>query len=309
MHLHNRFQPSFVFLALITLLNALSTASILRSQEQGVAALDGEWVFVEDRTEGREPENQQPSTSAKLRLRVEADAVVLIRSDGEVRMRLDGEPTDVEREGRRSRYRGIWKDGQFEYEVELLRATDGTRSGLLRFEFRPTSEGLLARAMVDPPNGMNSLALYRKPADIPLPTSAKATIDGIGWLAGAWVGTSGTNGSRSIEERWSPPLGGSMLAVSRTVSRGRTVAFEYLRVLERDGGLVYIAQPNGAPPTTFTLTELSDTRAVFENPRHDFPQRIIYELSAEGGLSASIGYGKGGRPRRFEFKPEDSESP
>ncbi|MGI9293112.1 MAG: hypothetical protein ACR2PS_03945 [Pseudomonadales bacterium] len=46
------------------------------------------------------------------------------------------------------------------------------------------------------------------------------------------------------------------------------------------------------------------TRAVFEYPRHDFPQRIVYELSAEGRLSASIGFAKGGRPRRFEFTRE-----
>ena len=97
-----------------------------------------------------------------------------------------------------------------------------------------------------------------------------------------------------------------MLAVSRTVSRGKLTAFEFLRVVERDGGLVYIAQPGGRPPTEFVLTELGNTRAVFENPRHDSPQRIVYELAADGRLSASIGYRKGGRPQRFEFKREGS---
>ena len=47
-------------------------------------------------------------------------------------------------------------------------------------------------------------------------------------------------------------------------------------------------------------------RAVFENPRHDYLKRIVYELSAEGGLSALIGFAKGGSPRRFEFKREGS---
>jgi len=149
---------------------------------------------------------------------------------------------------------------------------------------------------------MQSVALYRQPQDIAQPAPAKAAIGDIAWLAGAWVGSRGAEGTVSLEERWSPPLGGAMLAVSRTVSRGQMVAFEYLRIVERDGGLVYLAQPNGAPPTEFTLTELSANRAVFENPRHDFPQRIVYELGAEGSLSAAIGYVKGGRPRRFEFK-------
>ena len=96
-----------------------------------------------------------------------------------------------------------------------------------------------------------------------------------------------------------------MLGVSRTVNKkGKTVAFEYLRIVERDGGLVYVAQPNGRPPTEFVLTELRGTRAVFENPRHDSPQRIVYELSDGGVLSASIGFMNGGRPTRFEFTRE-----
>lgn len=67
---------------------------------------------------------------------------------------------------------------------------------------------------------------------------------------------------------------------------------------------MYIAQPNGVPPTEFALTAFSSNRAVFENPRHDSPQRIVYELSAEGVLSATIGLIKGGRGTRFEFRRE-----
>ncbi|MBP8301617.1 MAG: hypothetical protein KA020_14710, partial [Planctomycetes bacterium] len=128
-------------------------------------------------------------------------------------------------------------------------------------------------------------------------------IGDLGWLSGAWVGTRSTGSS--VEERWTPPLGGAMLAVSRTVNTsGKMVAFEYLRIVERDGGLVYVAQPGGAKATEFVLTELSGKRAVFDNPRHDYPKRIVYELSAEGGLSATIGQLKGGTPRRFDFKAE-----
>ena len=104
--------------------------------------------------------------------------------------------------------------------------------------------------------------------------------------------------------------GGAMLAVSRTVRRAedRMVAFEYLRVVEREDGLVYIAQPGGGAATEFVLSELTTedgaTRAVFDNPRHDYPKRIAYELSAQGTLKATIGFMKGGTPRRFEFTRE-----
>jgi hypothetical protein len=58
--------------------------------------------------------------------------------------------------------------------------------------------------------------------------------------------------------------------------------------------------------TEFVLTELDATRAVFDNPRHVYPKRIMYELTPEGGLRATIGYTRGGTPRKFEYKREGS---
>ena len=98
-----------------------------------------------------------------------------------------------------------------------------------------------------------------------------------------------------------------MLAVSRTVNTsGKMSALEYLRIVERDGGLIYVAQPGGKAPTEFVLTELGTTRAVFLNPRHDYPRRIVYELSGKGDLIATAGQIKGGTPQRYEFKREGS---
>ena len=272
-------------------------------QPDGLLALDGEWIYVEDRTEGRTKEQQTPNTGPRVRLRVEKDAVVLVRSDGEIRMALDGSTTDVVRSYGTSRYRGEWKDGAYLYESVPVREGDNSGKGMIRWKLRVTTDGMLAGVTLDPPSGKESLSLFRHPKDIALPAPAKAAMGDIAWLAGAWVGT---RGAASIEERWSPPGGGAMLAMSRTVSRGKMSAFEYLRIVERDGGLVYIAQPGGRPPTEFVLTELGITRAVFENPRHDSPQRIVYELSAEGRLTASIGFAKGGRPQLFEFKREET---
>ena len=156
---------------------------------------------------------------------------------------------------------------------------------------------------VNPPEGSLSVGLYRHAEDIPMPTPAKAAIADLGWLGGAWVGTR-SSGS-SIEERWSPPLGGAMLAVSRTVNTsGKMVGFEYLRIVERDGGLVYLAQPAGRTATEFVLSEWSSTRAVFDNPRHDSPKRIVYEVSSDGKLRTSTGYMKGGTPRVLEYARE-----
>jgi hypothetical protein len=279
----------------------------LSAQPDGLRALDGEWIYVEDRTKGRALEQLGPPMSATFSMRIE-EGVVVLNGHGSghrnVRVALDGSITEVKEPTTISRYRGAWKDGAFEYQTEFVRVSDNSRIGLFRKEFRHTADGLLVRVAFDPTKGYSSVGLYRHAMDTALPAPAKAAIGDMAWLAGAWVGTRGAQGATSIEERWGPPLGGAMLAVSRTVSRGKMSAFEYLRIVERDGGLAYIAQPGGAAPTEFVLTELTTTRAVFDNPRHDYPKRIVYELSAEGGLSATIGFTKGGTPRRLEFKRE-----
>ena len=308
MHLRTWAATVLAFFATLGAALAAPASSALPAQDDDLRALDGEWIYVEDRTEGRALEQLGPPMSSKFLLRIEEGAVILNGHGSghrDVRIALDGSITEVIETNTVSRYRGTWKDGAFTYEVDFVRGSDSAPDGLIRREFRITADGLLVRAGGDPAEGYTSVGLYRHAQDIALPAPAKAAIGDLAWLAGAWVGTRGAEGATSIEERWSPPLGGAMLAVSRTVNTsGKMVGFEYLRIVERDGGLVYIAQPGGAAPTEFVLTELTTTRAVFDNPRHDYPKRIVYELSAEGGLSATIGQTKGGTPRRFEFKRE-----
>ena len=285
---------------------------------EGARALGGEWIYVEDRTEGQPIERLGPPMASKFSMRVEeaGDAVILNGHGSghrDVRIAFDGSVTEVAEQSKRVvRYRGSWNDGTFEYYVDFGREPGEQGVGSIRRRFQVTPEGLIVRVAVDPPaggGGSESVGLYRHAEDIPLPTPAKAAIADVAWIAGAWVGTR-SSGS-SIEERWSPPLGGAMLGASRTVNTsGKMVAFEYLRIVEREGGLVYAAQPGGAPKTEFVLTEFGPTeaggtRAVFDNPRHDYPKRIVYELSADGRLSATTGYMKGGTPRRYEFTRED----
>jgi hypothetical protein len=124
-----------------------------------------------------------------------------------------------------------------------------------------------------------------------------ATIAQVGWMEGTWVGEAG---GVSFEERWTSPAGGAMLAVSRTLKSGRLAGFEFLRIVERDGGLVYVAQPGGKPPTDFTLTALSGSSATFENPDHDFPKLIRYTKRPDGTLEARVGDG-GAKDEMYVF--------
>lgn len=306
-HLLPHFAAATVVLLLVASLSAVGTAS---PQDNDLKALDGEWIFVEDRTEGRALENVNPPMNARFIFKVEESAVILVWGHGgngnrNVSVKPNGDPTEIAgpAAGALVRYRGSWKDGVFSYEMEFVRAEGQAPESVTKRSFQMTKDGLIVRSSLELTPGVPSVGLYKQAKDIPMPTPAKATIADLAWLSGNWSGTRGTGGAISFEERWGPPKGGSMFAIARTVNRDRLSAFEYLRIVERDGGLVYVAQPNGAAPTEFVMTEFTGKRAVFENPRHDYPKKIVYELT-DGGLTATIGYLKGGTPRRFEFKRE-----
>lgn len=93
-----------------------------------------------------------------------------------------------------------------------------------------------------------------------------------------------------------------MLAVSRTVAGGRTVAFEFLRIETRADGAVYVAQPQGRPAVEFKLTQRSANRVVFENPQHDHPKIIRYSKELDGSLRAEIEGDEKGRHKKMEFR-------
>ena len=129
--------------------------------------------------------------------------------------------------------------------------------------------------------------------------SEDRSIERLRWLAGRWAGSSG---DVETEELWLEPAGAAMLGLHRDVPQNGNLFFEYLRIVERDGGLVYVAQPLGRPPTEFGAVEIADDRVVFENPHHDFPQRIIYHLEGESTLVARIEGTVEGAERSAEWR-------
>ncbi|NCF72890.1 MAG: hypothetical protein GWP67_05230 [Gammaproteobacteria bacterium] len=133
---------------------------------------------------------------------------------------------------------------------------------------------------------------------ISLPVAAE-NISNLTWLSGCWAYDDQDSGSG---EYWMSPAGGTMLAVSRSVRDGRTVAFEYLRISEDDEhSLILFASPSGQSQGQFYLASLTDKEIVFENPEHDFPQRIIYRLRDNDRLLGRIEGQSDGQPVGVDF--------
>lgn len=136
----------------------------------------------------------------------------------------------------------------------------------------------------------------------PPPAPKSGPLRDLAFIAGHWRGL--TDEGHVSEEFWTPPAGGLMLGVNRTVAGNEAVFFEQFRidVDPASGSITLHAAPMGrAPATPFRLVESSLGRAVFENPDHDFPQRISY-FQAEGGpLRARIEGSEDGAPVSVEW--------
>jgi hypothetical protein len=118
------------------------------------------------------------------------------------------------------------------------------------------------------------------------------------WIAGHWCGE--RNGSH-IEEQWLAARGGVLLGLSRTVKGDKTLSFEFMRI-EIGAETRFVAQPQGNPPTPFKLTASGPGWARFENPAHDFPNRVEYRRTANGLHAEIAGPDKDGKAAIIPFE-------
>jgi len=85
------------------------------------------------------------------------------------------------------------------------------------------------------------------------------------------------------------PAAGAMIGMSRNVIKGKLREWEFLMIKEdTDGKVYYVAKPSGQAEASFKLIKSTPTESIFENPEHDFPQRIIYRHESDGSLLARI---------------------
>lgn len=139
------------------------------------------------------------------------------------------------------------------------------------------------------------------PSPAPAAVASSPAFAPVMWLHGAWAGTD-DRGVRT-EEYWTPARAGTMFGVNRVIAGGGTVFFENLRIeADADGGIVYLASPQGRqPPTSFRMVSAGPDGVVFENPEHDYPQRIIYRERQDGVLHMRIEGRENGRDKAGDW--------
>jgi hypothetical protein len=116
-------------------------------------------------------------------------------------------------------------------------------------------------------------------------------VSALGWMRGCWEMR--TPNGMTVEEQWTKPAGGTMLGMGRTMRNGKTVFTEFMRISEENGRLTYTARIGTKGVTPFPLLKMSEGEVVFENPQHDFPQRVIYRKQGSGLFARVEGMNKG----------------
>jgi hypothetical protein len=137
--------------------------------------------------------------------------------------------------------------------------------------------------------------------------TAKPDVKDLAWMSGAWECSiwGGT-----FQERWSEPAGGTMIGSGRLIAEGKTQFMEFMSVEPNKEGKLVMWMLLGSPSegtkkgVPFTMTSSTKTEAVFENPKNDFPSKIMYKRSGDM-LKCRIEGMQGGKPSHedFDFKP------
>lgn len=123
-----------------------------------------------------------------------------------------------------------------------------------------------------------------------------AFAENVDWLVGCWE--SFENYSKEV---WVRNPDGALLGFSASVENSEIAFYELLYIREVGGRLTYTAHPAGQNSATFLVSSIDGQSVVFENPSHDYPQRISYRL--EGlTLTADISLMNG--QRQLSFKQE-----
>jgi len=110
----------------------------------------------------------------------------------------------------------------------------------------------------------------------PLVDSAK--FEKLRWLAGIWERTNISPG-RSSYERWEIVHENALGGLGVTIQGNDTVFIEKISIIVKDNSIYYVADvPENQHPVFFKFVEITENGFTCENPQHDFPKKISYEL-------------------------------
>lgn len=121
------------------------------------------------------------------------------------------------------------------------------------------------------------------------------------WLIGTWQNNSAKGSSTEI---WRKMNDSTYVGESYFVIESDTVSYEEFKLAQIGDRLSYtptVRDQNNNKPVKFDLTSMTDKQLVFENLKHDFPQKISYTRINGDSLVAQISGEVDGKLQSMKF--------
>jgi hypothetical protein len=131
--------------------------------------------------------------------------------------------------------------------------------------------------------------------------SEKDKIKAADWLLGKWenVTPQGT-----LTETWSKVNDSTFQGSSYFIKGKDTIHSETIKLQQKGEVLTYNATVKGQnndESVPFELTNSTEKELVFENPKHDYPQKISYTKASNESLVAEISGMQLGKPNSEKY--------
>jgi hypothetical protein len=120
-------------------------------------------------------------------------------------------------------------------------------------------------------------------------------------ITGTWV-TKRKDGQ--IVETWKKDNASNFSGVSYRVQGNDTIPLEVVKLYFSNGDIIYApvtAGQNDDKEVLFRLKSANKKKYIFENPSHDFPQRIVYDFKTADSLHAFIDGNVEGKPMHIDY--------
>ena len=108
------------------------------------------------------------------------------------------------------------------------------------------------------------------------------------WLIGTWENKSDEG---NMIETWTKTNDSLYVGASYFIREKDTLHSESIKLTRNADAVLYVSTVKGQnnnQPVTFQLTKQTPKQLVFENPKHDFPKKIVYQQITADSLVAAI---------------------
>ena len=129
----------------------------------------------------------------------------------------------------------------------------------------------------------------------------KDKIKSANWLLGKWENKTADG---NLSENWKQLNDSTFQGESFFIKGKDTLHFESIILQQKGEELFYNATVKGQnenKAVAFKMTTGTEKQLVFENPKHDYPQKITYTLINKDSLVASISGVQLGKPSSEKF--------